>query len=656
MYVRVGELPNSHAQFQHCQDPEVRLAFIDIDNRWCVYSQSAPHIKIKRTKKYARSVDLGPQLTHPTDVSVWEIKKHLKFEEQKEMRVEFVPAPSFCSLYSNLARAQSTFHELRSKRLSKGEVVSLSNIDSSVLSDLPGLITTLFQSNDITAEDIQNLWSTHNERAQIRASILEELYVLATSLRSKSSIIGLLNTWGPPFRPFVSYASTTEGSAPRGSHYLDGIQSAEPSAVKLVSSAFEKLYLHLLERILDVTEHPAIRAHAANAWVCPFVSIQHPFLLQNALLTKFLLVTQTELSGVGRLAQVAIQTIALGSVHEGKTLDEFQCLCLSQYSSSFSAASSSLLSLSKSQLGKQSVIQFLTEEGKAFECLLQLVVMSQTPVVLSYVATPAFISTLFSIIRSGSPRLQGLALRFLPKLLSVISPLKMTSYNPAVSRDQASCGDGAQRLIRELFWLVGEQLSVGQSATNAAFSPRAFVTLNFSNGHMQQSFASDILDCLRSLIVSEHAWQPLLVEIVDACLQDLPALCRLLSEPTLETSASVDERSVNYRLNLAFGALGVIGGQTASYYVGGRVKTSAEEGTCVWLDRSSGKIKVVFDHNTHAALDCDLESLTPVSTGSFAARVAKINTPLVDLVPLFVSLLNARLAEEKQVLSVSLEA
>ncbi len=102
-------------------------------------------------------------------------------------------------------------------------------------------------------------------------------------------------------------------------------------------------------------------------------------------------------------------------------------------------------------------------------------------------------------------------------------------------------------------------------------------------------------------------------------------------------------------------ALSVLGGDSPRFRVGCRVQTkrkgrgsagesSVETGVLVAIDRSAGRVKVLFDHNFHRVTECDIDKLEPVPEVAPSSSLIQLSPQLLSVFQIFTQ---ALMDEEK---------
>ena len=127
---------------------------------------------------------------------------------------------------------------------------------------------------------------------------------------------------------------------------------------------------------------------------------------------------------------------------------------------------------------------------------------------------------------------------------------------------------------------------------------------------------------------SHGSWADEVTAIMTAAFASLPALSSpQLSSFQLDTSlaASLSSTASFPSLLLTLASLSIVGGYTDRLRVGGRVQAAGgssasapnaakESGLVVLIDRSAGRVKVLFDHTPGKVIECELSKLRPVSS------------------------------------------
>jgi len=109
-----------------------------------------------------------------------------------------------------------------------------------------------FVRDDIPLSSIRAARAQQVHRARRRARTLGTLLDLLQRIRSHSSQLSLLYTFGPPFRRYVAYPLGVEDESAindLGGHYLNGIEASGRANRLRVQRAFQSLYAYLISLI-----------------------------------------------------------------------------------------------------------------------------------------------------------------------------------------------------------------------------------------------------------------------------------------------------------------------------------------------------------------------------------------------------------------------
>ena len=137
-------------------------------------------------------------------------------------------------------------------------------------------VAALFVQSSEPLETFRSLITVHVERANARAEALHTIRAMLTDLKSDSARVGILASWGPPFRAYCNCtAEAAMKEQPDGSHHMAGIESCGPQPRRAAVPAFSELYTMLARMLSDEKAPLAIRVLAADDWAVPFTTADH---------------------------------------------------------------------------------------------------------------------------------------------------------------------------------------------------------------------------------------------------------------------------------------------------------------------------------------------------------------------------------------------
>ena len=315
---------------------------------------------------------------------------------------------------------------------------------------------------------------------------------------------------------------------------------------------------------------------------------------------------------------------------------------------------------------------YLSAEASAFASLSTLISMSaSSSFVLSYIGSRNVIQLLLRVLSQGSPRLQRAALSLLGELLESIAPSewdKMRLTGEVMPLGKPDAQATAAAFVRYLFFTIG-LLSYGDYAHFVSHTSPPYVNpYDYRSGDVHLSLAAAMVMFVRQRLKQaqqaqeaetealaedeerrqeekmKHAeedekadkphkrtsqpqrrtWADEINAVMTLALTSLPTLA---SNPAASTfhldssspaSFSASSPATFPAFLLLITSISLLGGYADRIRVGGKVQTISsssssashkETGTVVFLDRSAGRVKVLFDHTPHKVIETDLSKL-----------------------------------------------
>ena len=324
---------------------------------------------------------------------------------------------------------------------------------------------------------------------------------------------------------------------------------------------------------------------------------------------------------------------------------------------------------------------FLAAEASAFTSLSTLISMSaSSSFVLSHISSRNVVQLLLHILNQGSPRLQRASLSLLGELLELIAPSewdRMRLTGEVTLQGKPDSRATATAFVRYLFFTIG-LLSYGDYAHPVVHTTPPYVNpYDSRSGDVHLSLAAAMVMFVRQRLrnaqqakdaqrdaemeeeerreeevkmkhaeedekhtskLHKHAtlqhrtWADEISAVMSDALSSLPSVASNPATTTFDLDSSATaffspSSTANFpSFLLLIAAISLLGGYADRIRVGGKVQTISsssssaahkETGTVVFLDRSAGRVRVIFDHTPHKVIETDLSKLR--STASVPA-------------------------------------